>query len=420
MKKALIFSLLIIIGVLCYYKFIYLNDISRIVKITEDKAFEIDKYSIFGTHFNISGCIDEKLTGDLSIILKSNKEEIIVDSIFDSSDDKTCFVLSDKNNEGIYLDNLKIGNYVLLIKETKDKEEKFYSLENKTDYDNLEYYTITRNNKNNKINIDFDNYKKKSYLNLKVVNINLPEDVFDICIDPGHGGNDPGSSYKLNGKIYNESDLTLKVSLKLKEQLEQMGLKVKLTREDDIYLDPYGDEGRAVIPNEVNAKYSLSLHLNSAAGVMNYGGVEVYIPNDVNYDFASMLADNISNIVNYSKKPTDKITDGVYFTYFTKQDINESSSEMINNGMKSYEIKAGSPYMYMIREVGGINTGAYVDGRNNEHGLNKYYNSNKTAEPYLIELCYINYKKDLENISKKSSDFSTAISDAIKEHLNIS
>ena len=88
--------------------------------------------------------------------------------------------------------------------------------------------------------------------------------------------------------------------------------------------------------------------------------------------------------------------------------------------MKPYDIKIGSPYMYMIREVGGIKTGAYIDGRNKEHGLNKYYNSNKVAEPYLIELGYINYKKDLENMINKPEAFSKAISDSIKEYLNIS
>ena len=76
--------------------------------------------------------------------------------------------------------------------------------------------------------------------------------------------------------------------------------------------------------------------------------------------------------------------------------------------------------MYMIREVGGINTNAYIDGRNKEHGLNKYYNSNQTPEPYLIELGYINYKKDLENIVNKPEGFAKAISNSIKEYLNIS
>ena len=76
--------------------------------------------------------------------------------------------------------------------------------------------------------------------------------------------------------------------------------------------------------------------------------------------------------------------------------------------------------MYMIREVGGLNTGAYIDGRNEKYGLNKYYNSNKVAEPYLIELGYINYEDDLDNIVNRPNSFAKAISKSIKEYLNIS
>ena len=416
MKKIFIFILISVIIGSCYYKFIYLNDIKRVVEQTEDKTFNIEKYTIFGTHFNISGCIDKTIENDLELVLKNTKEEIVIDSNFTNKDNKTCFTSSDKNNEGINLDELKLGKYTLLVKENN----KYYSLKNNTYYKNLEYYTITKDNTNNKININFNKYQEKDYLEINVIEKNLPEDVYDISIDPGHGGNDIGASYKLNGKTYNEADLTLKISLLLKEELENLGLKVKLTRSDDTYLEPYGDNGRAVIPNEVKSKYSLSLHLNSAVGTMRYGGVEVYTPNDINYELATILADNISEIVNYSKKPTDKISNGVYFTHFTKQDIIESKQDMLEDNMKPYDIKVGSPYMYMIREVGGINTHAYIDGRNDEYGLNKYYNSNKTSEPYLIELGYINYKKDLENIVNKPEAFSKAISNSIKQYLNIS
>lgn len=416
MKKKFKFILLLIIIIFCYYKLIYLKDIKRVIEQTEKEYFYIDKYTIFGTHFNISGCIDKTLKEELSVVLKNTKEEITIESNFNIKDNKTCFNLSDKNNEGINLDELKLGKFTLLVKE----DNKYYRLENKTEYKNLEYYTITHNNKNNKININFNKYKNKNYLDLKIIKSTLPEDIYDIVIDPGHGGNDIGASYKLNGKTYTEANLTLKISLLLKKELENLGLKVKLTRVDDTYLEPYGDNGRAVIPNEFKSKYSLSLHLNSAEGTMRYGGVEVYIPNNINYEFATILADNISRLVNYSKKPSDKISNGVYFTSFTKHDIIESKQDMLKDNMEPYDIKLDSPYMYMIREVGGINTNAYIDGRNKEHGLNRYYNSNQTPEPYLIELGYINYKKDLENIVNKSEGFAKAISNSIKEYLNIS
>lgn len=416
MKKKIIFLLLLIICGFCYYYFIYLNDLKRVVEITEEESFYLDKYTVFGTHLNINTCIDKKLEGNISLVLKNVKEEIIIDSELNIEEDKTCIYLSDKNNEGINLDELKLGKFLLLVKE----DTKYYTLENNTDYENIEYYTITRNNSNNRINIDFNTYKNREYLSLKIVKTSLPNNIYDITIDPGHGGEDPGASYKLDGKTYNESDLTLNISLLLKEELENLGLKVKLTRDKDIFLDNYGENGRAVIPNEVSSKYSISIHLNSSNGSMNYGGVEVYTPNDINYDLANLLSNNIGEIVGFSRKKTNKIDKGIYHTYFTKQDIKESKEEMLNNNLKSYNIQVGAPIMYMIREVGGVNTHAYIDGRNDKHGLNKYYDSNKTAEPYLIELGYMNYKKDLENIVNKKESFSKAIASALDEYLKIS
>ena len=418
MKKLFVFIVLVAILVFVYYKFCYNNTpIKDTLSDTENQSFYIEKHTIFGTHLNINACMDKILDGNLSLVLKNDKEEITIDSIFERDDD-TCFKLSDKNNGGIYLDNLKPGNYVLLVKQENEDIIKYYNLKNNTEYDDLVYYTITRNNKNNKVNIKFDIYDNKNYLNIKVNRTSLPKDVYDITIDPGHGGSDPGARYKLGNKVYNESDLTLKISLDLKEQLEDLGLKVKLTRESDKTLSNYGSDGRGVIGNKVKSKYSLSIHINSLSSNINYGGVEIYTPNDIDYTLARLFADNISNIVGYSKKQIGKMYNGVYYTYFTKSDIEESKKEMKGKNLKAYDIKVGAPYMFMIRELGGINTYAYIDGRNLSHGYNEFFNSNQTTEPYLLELGYINYEYDLKKLSKNSELFSKAIKNSLEEYLN--
>ena len=152
MKKLFIF-IIVILGIYGYYKFIYNKDnVNSILKNTENEAFYVEKYTIFGTHLNIRACMNNILDGDLSLVLKNNNNEINIKSKF-TVDDTTCFILSDNNNEGIYLDDLKLGNYVLLVKETNNDGIKYYNLENKTEYNDLTYYTITHNNRNNKINI---------------------------------------------------------------------------------------------------------------------------------------------------------------------------------------------------------------------------------------------------------------------------
>lgn len=86
-----------------------------------------------------------------------------------------------------------------------------------------------------------------------------------------------------------------------------------MTRESACDLDYYDLEGRAVIPNKYKTKLTISIHLNSEEKSMNYGGVEVYTPNDINYAFARNLADHTKNIAHtsYSLKNADKVEDGV-------------------------------------------------------------------------------------------------------------
>ena len=120
---------------------------------------------------------------------------------------------------------------------------------------------------------------------------------------------------------------------------------------------------------------------------------------------------------NLIKTTLEYHTKKAQYEYLTEKDVEEYSEELKEKGLKPYDMIVGSPYMYMIREVGGITTHAYIDGRNVDHGFNTYYNSNQTAEPYLLELCYINYYNDLLTILKKPEEFAKKISNAIDEYL---
>ena len=414
MKKIFAFLFIILLGIFSYIFFTYenLKYYEEILNKVDILEFSINNYSIFGTHLNIEGCINKELSNP-ALILKNNDEEITLKSNFYEENGSTCFYISKNNNDSIYLDKLKRGNYLLLVKDN----EIYYTLKNNTEYKDLEYYTITKNNSNNKINIDFKEYNDKNYVNFVIKKEKLPEDVYDISIDPGHGGKDPGAIGILNSNEYYESNLTLKVSLLLKEELENMGLKVHMTRSDDIYLYPYNEGGRALQANDYKTKYSFSIHFNSDHGIMTYGGVEIYIPNNIDLTLARLFAKNLSEIVGYSKNPNFKLENGVYYKYLKQSDIDESKTSMLESDLTPYDIKLNCPYMYMIRELGGINTYAYIDDRNNDYGNNIYYNSNHTTEPYLLELAYINYENDLSKIVNNPKQFSTEISSAIKAYL---
>ena len=420
---------LIILILLILYGYLYINKINKkeekikFLSIVEEQEANINNYYIYGNHFNIEGIlgIDNVSTNNFSLVLKNNDEEIILDCNFEIKENKLFFYTSDLINKGINLDTLNQGNYYILIKYTTEEATKYYSLNNNTSDSNLEYYTITKNNKNNKIKKkkkkDKIDNKNINYLKLSIKKSKLPNDIYDIAIDPGHGGVDSGADQKYDGKTYYEKDITLEVALNLKKELEHLGYKVLLTREKDKDLDYYNEIGRATLPNKYHTKLCISIHLNSEDSKMNYGGVEVYTPNDIDYSLSRLLASKISEINGFSQKIHNKIEDGVYFNGFTEESIKKANEENKEKGLKTYDIKVGTPEMYMIREVGGRITNAYVDGRNDKYGLNPYYNSNQTAESYLIELGYMSYIDDLKKLIDNKI-YSQKISEAIKEFYN--
>lgn len=77
-----------------------------------------------------------------------------------------------------------------------------------------------------------------------------------VVVDPGHGGKDPGTA---NGEIL-EKDICLDLAFCLKAELEKLGIRVILTREDDSFL--YLRE-RSDIANNENADLFISLHVDS-------------------------------------------------------------------------------------------------------------------------------------------------------------
>ena len=77
------------------------------------------------------------------------------------------------------------------------------------------------------------------------------------------------------------------------------------------------------------------------------------------------------------------------------------------------------PYLFIIREIGGIATGAYVNGSNSNYSENIYRNSNVGVEGYLIELGYMNVEEDLKNVLNNQGKYVKAISESINEFYNI-
>ncbi len=374
----------------------------------EDEVINIDEIYIYGTHLNLHGNIVDG--DDLQLVLYNG------DFIeFDINEIEDGFNLSEYVNSGLYLEDIPRGNYFMFLRDKfvdddGNEQYKYYSLKNISDYKETVYYTFS--NKNNKIIID----NEESYPTMKMnVSENTDENVYDIVIDPGHGGIDGGA----DRYGYKESDFTLDLSLKIKDILEDKGLKVKLTHDvgqlsQNDRLEEYGTHGRAVVSYEVKAKYVFSIHFNSNVS-SSVNGLEVYTADNINYDFAKKLVDNIVSYtgLNYSSNRINKVFNGLYTRTFTESDIESSIQDYLDNNRQPYDISTKSNYYYIIRETGGIVTGAYVDNRNADIIGNPYVKSNVGAEAYLMELGYISNKNDLDNLINNMDKYSSSIADSI-------
>jgi len=78
-----------------------------------------------------------------------------------------------------------------------------------------------------------------------------------VVIDAGHGGKDPGATSVLG---FYEKSVNLAVAHKVARLLEQRGLRVKMTRTSDYFVEL---EDRAAIANDLNADLFVSIHSDS-------------------------------------------------------------------------------------------------------------------------------------------------------------
>ncbi|HON07434.1 MAG TPA: N-acetylmuramoyl-L-alanine amidase [Verrucomicrobiota bacterium] len=96
----------------------------------------------------------------------------------------------------------------------------------------------------------------------------ISDKINKICIDPGHGGKDPGN---IEGNKY-EKDYTLMLALELKKRLEKEGFKIVLTRTRDKFVDL---SERTRLANNSGVNLFISVHFNSS-DVKSVKGVETY------------------------------------------------------------------------------------------------------------------------------------------------
>ena len=141
-----------------------------------------------------------------------------------------------------------------------------------------------------------------------------------ILIDPGHGGIDGGAKSK-NGTI--EKDINLQIAIKLKENLEDKGYKVYMTRECDEGLYKQGKtvkekkredlKKRVDLKTETNCDIFVSIHLNKIPQSQYYGWQTFFKKDNENsIKLAKSIQSNLNNAVQRENKRESLAITGKY------------------------------------------------------------------------------------------------------------
>jgi N-acetylmuramoyl-L-alanine amidase len=171
-----------------------------------------------------------------------------------------------------------------------------------------------------------------------------------IVIDPGHGGDDSGAESK---KSTYEKNFTLAYAKAIKQQLEQTGARVVLTRSGD-NSKSLGD--RARLSSKIQADAFISLHFDSSAQANSGSGVTTYYYNK-NKD--GQLADDLNAqlkglsigsrgtaqkdlyVLHYNSQPSVLIELGYInsksdYKYINSDSYKQQVAKDVTNGLKEY------------------------------------------------------------------------------------
>lgn len=132
-----------------------------------------------------------------------------------------------------------------------------------------------------------------------------------IIVDAGHGLPDGGA---VGSTATMESDINLKIALKLKKEIEESGNKCIMTRSDENGISGLVDasirkkhiedlKNRAKIGNESNADIFISIHLNKISEEKYNGWQTFYRKNDIQ---GRKLAEEIQNTIKESTQRENK------------------------------------------------------------------------------------------------------------------
>ena len=183
--------------------------------------------------------------------------------------------------------------------------------------------------------------------------LNFVPDEKTVCIDPGHGGSSSGAT--LGSRL--EKDDTLRLSLLVRDILEERGYTVVMTRDND---SDVSLADRCKIANKARASLFVSIHRNSSTSP-DATGMEMWVHSSNPTD-DTLLAQNILDCLD--------------------------NLDITNRGIHS----------------------GYRDGAD----MNYYINRHTKMPSVLAEIDFISNKTDNKNYDKNIEKYAKAIADGIE------
>ena len=148
-----------------------------------------------------------------------------------------------------------------------------------------------------------------------------------VCVDPGHGGTDPGK-VGINGQL--EKDINLAIAKKLKTYLEASDVTVVLTRDKDMGLYSSGEahkkmadmRKRCQLIEEAKPDLVISIHQNSYHEEAIRGGQVFYYKTSVRgKKLAQILQERFDYVLGDANKRQAKANDNYYLLLHVKEPI---------------------------------------------------------------------------------------------------
>lgn len=183
------------------------------------------------------------------------------------------------------------------------------------------------------------------------------ENVKTVCLDAGHGADDVGATSTGGARL--EKDDNLRLTLKVRDRLEEKGVKVVLTRGDDSDITL---KERCKLANRKRCDFFLSLHRNSS---VSGTGFEAWI----------------------AKEP------------------------------KGNEEETAEKLVVALSDISGLPNRGVKRGYRNSSGNNYYVNSNTNMPSILLEVGFVTNEEDNKSFDKSLDENAEAIADIIFESI---